>query len=182
MAGFSLSAARMQRARIAPLALAIGLSSVAAPLVQAADADAPLTQHYQVPAGDLAGALTGFARQAGVSVQFDAAQLANLRAPQLAGEYSVAAGFAQLLSGTGLQAVEQGQGVYIVVPADSATDSTMLGVLLVTGERVAAAPTSPVGGVVARSSLSATKTGTDLLATPQAVCISSLGVSSYELA
>ena len=169
MAGFSLSAARMQRARIAPLALAIGLSSVAAPLVQAADADAPLTQHYQVPAGDLAGALTGFARQAGVSVQFDAAQLANLRAPQLAGEYSVAAGFAQLLSGTGLQAVEQGQGVYIVVPADSATDSTMLGVLLVTGERVAAAPTSPVGGVVARSSLSATKTGTDLLATPQAV-------------
>ena len=67
MAGFSLSAARMQRARIAPLALAIGLSSVAAPLVQAADADAPLTQHYQVPAGDLAGALTGFARQAGAT-------------------------------------------------------------------------------------------------------------------
>ncbi|WP_425055504.1 TonB-dependent receptor plug domain-containing protein [Pseudomonas abyssi] len=119
----------MQRARLALLALAIGLSSVAAPMVQAADASASLTQHYQVPAGDLAGVLTGFARQA----------------------------------------VEQGQGVYIVVSADGAADSTTLGVLLVTGERVAADPTATVGGVVARSSLSATKTGTDLLATPQAV-------------
>ena len=170
MAGFSSSAVALtQRARLAPLALAIGLSSVAAPLVHSANANASASHHYQVPAGDLAGALTGFARQAGVSVQFDAARLANLRAPQLTGEYSVAAGFAQLLSGTGLQAVEQGQGVYVVVPADTATDSTQLGVLLVTGERVAGDPTAPVDGVVARSSLSATKTGTDLMATPQAV-------------
>ena len=55
MAGFSSSAVALtQRARLAPLALAIGLSSVAAPLVHAANANASASHHYQVPAGDLA--------------------------------------------------------------------------------------------------------------------------------
>lgn len=167
MAGFpSPHAARAQLSRLAPLALAVGLSTLGAPLA-VADSATGAAHQYQLPAGDMAAALTSFARQAGISVQFDAAQIASLQAPALRGEYSIQEGFAQLLAGSGLQAVEQGQGVYVVLPSSS--DSAMLGVLLVTGERVAEDPTAPTGSLVARSSLSATKTGTDLLATPQAV-------------
>ncbi len=82
------------------------------------------TRHYQWPAGPLADSLNRYAAEAGVVLVFNAQALQGLRAPALQGAYTLAAGFAALLAGSGLEAVALPTGGYLVRARASAQAST----------------------------------------------------------
>lgn len=69
---------------------------------------------YQIEPGPLAAVLGRFAAAAGVALSFDPASTRDLQSHGIRGSYTVGAGFATLLAGTGLEAVEGGTGEFIV--------------------------------------------------------------------
>jgi outer membrane receptor for ferric coprogen and ferric-rhodotorulic acid len=113
-----------------PLALAIHvvLLSTSTGLLlpaQAADSasatyDNQAQRPFDIAAGPLAETLSRFASSAGVALSFDAALLKGRQSPGLQGRYTVAGGFAALLAGSGLQAKQQSNGSYALVPAPAA--------------------------------------------------------------
>ncbi len=121
----ALSAARFAPRHAAlRLALAgiLGTGAGLATLMPAA-AFAQEQQQFDIAAGSLGEALSRFAAQAGVSLSTDAGLTRGLRSPGLKGHHSVAEGFARLLRGSGLEAVQQGNGTFTLqrVPEGSAT-------------------------------------------------------------
>lgn len=97
-------------------ALILGGGALALSPGQAWSQGASAAQQYAVAAGPLATALTEFAAASGVMISFDPAQTQGLSSSGLTGRYTVQEGFARLLGGTGLQAVEQGAGAYVLRP------------------------------------------------------------------
>lgn len=94
---------------------------------------------YNVPAGDLAAALTRFAGEAGVSLSVDPQRVSGRLTPGLSGSYSVEAGFAKLLQGTGLQLQAVGDSAYTLVPAPQGSNAVEI------------APTSILGAITGAS-------------------------------
>ncbi|MDQ0653340.1 TonB-dependent siderophore receptor [Pseudomonas cedrina] len=152
-----------------PLALALNLASLATlSLAVSSPVAAQETARYAIAAGALGPALNLFAQQAHVALLFDSKTVAGLNTAGLQGQYPVAQGFAQLLRGSGLQAV-QGANGYVLVPLDT-SGSLELGPTAVTGlseER----STEHVKGYVATRNLSATKTDTPIIETPQSLSV-----------
>jgi iron complex outermembrane receptor protein len=72
--------------------------------------------NYRIPAGPLAQALALFAEMADVSLSYDPALVQGKSSPGLSGVYTVAAGFARLLDGSGLAAVFPVSGGYVLRP------------------------------------------------------------------
>lgn len=109
-------------ALIAFTALGAALHAPAA----SAQAATPDARHYRIAAGPLAQALSGFAREAGVTIAYRPEDVAGLASRGLDGRYTVAAGLAALLDGSGAQAMPQsGEGFVIrrqaaLVAADAA--------------------------------------------------------------
>ncbi len=106
---------------------ALGLS--AAPLaVQAADAPgATSARHYEIPAGTLADALNQFARAAGITLASTPQQTAGRTSPGLQGDYEASQGLARLLQGSGLQALDQGNGSFVLSEQVDAGSAVELG-------------------------------------------------------
>lgn len=101
------------RGLIPILLVALPVAPVLAP--SAAHAQAEQTgprRSYDIPAGTLEDALNRFARQAGITLSFDPAQVAGRTTPALQGEYSVREGLAALLASHTLQAVRAADGSY----------------------------------------------------------------------
>ncbi|WP_296230313.1 TonB-dependent siderophore receptor [uncultured Pseudomonas sp.] len=155
--------ARAVRAALLSLSLPLALLPVVTPAWAA--------QSYQVSAGALDAALTEFARQSGVLLSFDPALTRGRSSSGLQGHYSLEQGFAQLLVGSGLRVVLDGQGDYRLEPApQAAADSLELQSQTVTAQPAERA-NGPVGSYVASRSATATKTDTPLLETPQAISV-----------
>ncbi len=117
-------------ARDALLALALagpaaGLTQAQAPKVQAT---------YSVPPGPLDEALARFARAAGVPLQLDAALVKGRLSPGLQGHVDLRNGFAQLLAGSGLEALPGEGGVWMLRPS-AAVEGAALPVVRVTADR-----------------------------------------------
>ena len=138
---------------------------------QSTPAAANAQRSYQIPAGELADALTQFARSAGVILSFDPALVRGRRSDGLNGAYSVGAGFARLLSGSGLQARAQSGNTWTLAPAPAASSGDALVLAPVTVSGMADSALAPTVGYVARASVSATKTDTPLIETPQSVSV-----------
>ena len=85
----------------------LGSLALAAPACAQQRQEAP-ARHYQVAPGPLSTALSAFAAEAGVSISGAASLYAGLHSRGLNGSYQVADGFARLLDGSGLVAIEQG--------------------------------------------------------------------------
>ncbi|MFH0133765.1 TonB-dependent siderophore receptor [Variovorax sp. VaC1] len=82
---------------------------------------------YRIDAGPLSSVLGRFAAAAGVALSFDPASTRTLNSSGIQGSYTVHAGFAALLAGTGLEAVEGGVGEFTLrkaVPASQAAASS----------------------------------------------------------
>ncbi|SFQ68602.1 iron complex outermembrane recepter protein [Variovorax sp. OK605] len=95
--------------------LAMPLAATAAEpaaVASAASAQTTAPRAYRIDAGPLAAVLGRFAAAAGVALSFDPASTKDLKSTGLQGSYTVRAGFAALLSGTGLEAVEGGAGEF----------------------------------------------------------------------
>ncbi|OPA87207.1 TonB-dependent receptor [Pseudomonas fluorescens] len=152
-----------------PLALTINLVGVAAlSLGLCSQATAQEAARYAIAAGPLGPALNLFAQQAHVALLFDSKTVAGLNTAGLRGDFPINQGFAQLLSGSGLQAV-QGANGYVLVPVNT-SGSLELGSTSITGlteERSA----EHLKGYVATRNLSATKTDTPIIETPQSLSV-----------
>ena len=108
-------------ARLTVLCAAAALSvTLAVPLAHAQAAPAA-ARAYAIAPGPLAQVIAQYADQAGVKLSVDAARLAGLRSGGLQGQYTVEAGFARLLEGSGLRAVREAGGSYALRSADVAT-------------------------------------------------------------
>ncbi|WMD20869.1 TonB-dependent siderophore receptor [Achromobacter seleniivolatilans] len=129
---------------------------------------APATRSYDIPAGSLGAVLSRFAAAADITLSFDAEQTRGRESTGLRGAFTVEGGLAQLLTGSGLQAVHRGSGNYVLRTAPAAGVTT-LPVVTVTGNRETAF--SPMEGYVATRSATATKTDTPILETPQSVSV-----------
>ncbi|MFA5632145.1 MAG: TonB-dependent receptor [Porticoccaceae bacterium] len=72
--------------------------------------------NYAIPAGDLGTVVNRFASDAGIQLSGGNDLMAGKSSAGLQGNYSVSQGLDILLAGTGLEAVRQANGSYLVVP------------------------------------------------------------------
>ncbi|MBE7373889.1 TonB-dependent siderophore receptor [Pseudomonas sp. AL-54] len=162
-----------------PLAVALQLAllgpglALLAPLPAVAAGSESATiqagQRYDVAEGPLAEVLGRYASAAGVALSFDAAQTRGRQSPGLRGVYAVDEGFAALLSGSGLRAVRQASGSYILIDLD-AQGALELDATTVTGSRLDAT-TGGSGSYTTGVMGTATRMPLSLRETPQATTV-----------
>ncbi|MBO4123121.1 TonB-dependent receptor [Cupriavidus gilardii] len=132
-------------------------AALAAPalLVPVAHAQPAATRSYDIPAGTLEDALSRFGREAGIMLSFKPELTAGRTSGGLKGSYTVRRGLDTLLANSGLAAVEQSNGTYVVNAAPRSADAADGVATLPTATVVAAAddgglPAPYAGGQVAR--------------------------------
>ena len=143
----------------------------------AADQNSPLKQ-WSIPAGPLAPALDRFAREAGVSVSFDAQALANRNTQGVQGALGTAAALSSLLQGTDLQPEQQGPTAYRIIPQArpagpleiGATEDYRLAPVIINA-KVKASADDDTNSVVAKELWVGGKVATSILNTPASVSV-----------
>ena len=145
------------------LMLSLSASPLFVPLSYAEDSAA--RRSYQVPAGSLSAALTRFAGLAGVNLSVDPALVSGRSSAGLSGEYGVEEGFAQLLTGSGLQLQPMGEQAYrlMQVPQSGSLQLAPTSILGTTGM---ADGDTYAGGQVARRGSQGLLGSRDFMETP----------------
>lgn len=97
------------------MGLTVGTSLVARPAhAQESTASVAARKAYAIPAGALGETLATFASKAGVTIQIDSSVVEGRRSQALNGSVTVQEGFARLLSGSGLDAMERSRNIYVL--------------------------------------------------------------------
>ncbi|WP_394206977.1 TonB-dependent siderophore receptor [Pseudomonas putida] len=160
--------------------LGLVVSSSALPtLAQAATAEHNnQVQQWNIPGGPLAPALDHFARQAGISLSFDAQSVANRNTAGVQGALGTSAALSLLLQGTELQAEQQGPSAYLVVPQPKPTGPLELGATedyrlapVIINAKVKASADDDTNSVVAKELWVGGKVATSILNTPASVSV-----------
>lgn len=126
---------------------------------------------FSISGQPLSAALVRFSSVTGIDVAFDGPLPANLRSVGTAGNLSAEGALRRLLAGTGLTfRFTTANTVLLINPQNSSSSASAVGAtilepIVVQGENAR----GPVEGFVATQSATATKTGTSLKDTPQAV-------------
>ncbi|WP_076592068.1 TonB-dependent siderophore receptor [Herminiimonas arsenitoxidans] len=101
--------------RLAVLSMALAAPIMLAGMSVSAHAQSASSQQsYQIAPGPLGAALAEFAAASGITLSTDSAQTRELTSAGLTGKYSVDEGFTRLLEGSGLEAIRQTNGGYIL--------------------------------------------------------------------
>ncbi len=167
MAVFSTTYSLARAVRVALLSASLPLAVL--PAVVSA---APATQDYQIPAGSLDSALNTFAQRAGVLLSFDPQLTAGRSSAGLKGQYPVQQGFAQLLAGSGLRAVQSADGSFRIEQAPVLKDGQVeLSEININSSSQVDSAVGPVGSYVAKRSRVGTKTDASILETPQSISV-----------
>lgn len=145
------------------LMLSLSASPLFVPLSYAEDSTA--RRSYQVPAGSLSAALTRFAGLAGVNLSVDPALVSGRSSAGLSGEYGVEEGFAQLLTGSGLQLQPMGEQAYRLMPVPQ-SGSLQLAPTSILGTTGLADGDTYAGGQVARRGSQGLLGSRDFMETP----------------
>lgn len=154
----------------APVALFSLAPLVLASSVARAEQSAAVEQNFDIAAGPLSAVLNQFSSQAGIFLAGSNELASGKRSPGLNGRYSVAQALALLLRGTGLQAVAQGNGGYILQPAP-AEGTVQLDATSIVGAGLTASNGQSDSGYRAVHSATANKTSTALADTPRSVSV-----------
>jgi len=85
-------------------------------LALAEDNKAEQVKRFDIPAGPLGKAISNYAAENGVRLTFDPALAEGKETQGLHGEYSVEEGFQKLLNDSGLEAIDDTDGGYFLVP------------------------------------------------------------------
>jgi outer membrane receptor for ferric coprogen and ferric-rhodotorulic acid len=123
---------------------------------------------YNIPAGDLAAALSQFAADSGVTLSFSSSETVNLKSSELQGEYEVEEGFTRLLKGSGLGAQKAEDKRYVLVRIQS--EDLELGAATITGTQLAET-TEGSGSYTTGAMATATKLPLSIRETPQTVTV-----------
>lgn len=126
-------------------------------------------QAFSISADSLGDALNRFAKQAGIRLSFNTAEVKGMVTHGLNGNFSIQDGLNRLLAGSGLQAELQADG-YVVKksPASIPNTEPTANVTMLPLIKVAA---STMGGYAAAYSTTATKTNTLLRDVPQSITV-----------
>ncbi|PTV54102.1 TonB-dependent siderophore receptor [Pseudomonas putida] len=151
------------------------LPSLAQPL--SADHNSPLKQ-WSIPAGPLAPALDRFAREAGISLSFDAQNVANRNTNGVQGALDTRTALSSLLRGTELQIEPQGPNAYLVIPQPKPAGPLELGATedyrlapVIINAKVKASADDDANSVVAKELWVGGKVATSILNTPASVSV-----------
>lgn len=159
----------MRLYRIMLLAACAGFTTVV--LSTGAVAQTAKSYEFAISGQPLSAALVRFSSVTGIDVAFDGPLPANLRSVGTAGNLSAEGALRRLLAGTGLTfRFTTANTVLLINPQNSSSSASAVGAtilepIVVQGENAR----GPVEGFVATQSATATKTGTSLKDTPQAV-------------
>ncbi|MDD2062020.1 TonB-dependent siderophore receptor [Pseudomonas sp. 25571] len=160
--------------------LGLVVSSYALPsLAQPSPADHnSQLQQWSIPAGPLAAALDRFARQAGVSLSYDAQSIADRTSQGVQGPLETPAALSSLLQGTELQAQQQGPNAYLVIPQVKPAGPLELGATedyrlapVIINAKVKASADDDTDSVVAKELWVGGKVATSILNTPASVSV-----------
>jgi len=160
--------------------LGLVVSSYALPsLAQPSPADHnSQLQQWSIPAGPLAPALDRFARQAGVSLSYDAQSIADRTTQGVQGPLETPAALSSLLQGTELQAQQQGPNAYLVIPQVKPAGPLELGATedyrlapVIINAKVKASADDDTDSVVAKELWVGGKVATSILNTPASVSV-----------
>lgn len=134
-------------------------------LQPAAAQTAEPAKSYNIPAGALGDVLAQFAAQARVKLSFDPGMVAGQRSNGLQGSYGVSQGFTRILSGSGYELGNLGNGAYTLrkLPQGAATT---LPTVTVTGEADNGLPGAYAGGQVAKGGRLGLLGNTNFMDTP----------------
>ncbi|WCD82859.1 TonB-dependent siderophore receptor [Pseudomonas sp. TUM22785] len=166
------------RFALRPLALAIpvallGAAQLALPasLAQAETAQQGVAERqYDIAPGPLVASLNEFSSQAGIYLAGHNSLAAGKTSAGLHGRFSVTQGLATLLQNSGLQAVDQGNGGFVLQPAPQ--DGAMqLAPTAIVGSGLASGLGQSDPGYRAEVSTTAGKTATALADTPRSVSV-----------
>lgn len=143
--------------------------------VRVAQAEAE-AKRFDIPAQGLAAALAAFARQSGFQVTMDNAIIGGQSSTAVSGTLSPQAALSKLLTGTGIvwQMIDGKSVALSKVAAQGALTLDPVSVEGAAGRATAAAEQTalgPVRGYVATRAISAAKTDTPLIETPQSISV-----------
>ncbi|MGK5057454.1 TonB-dependent siderophore receptor [Janthinobacterium sp. LB2P49] len=161
------------------LACALSQIGMALALPALAQAQTRQVRSYSIPAGSLGDVLTRFGSDSAILLSFSSDATQGLRSAGLQGSYSLQEGFRVLLAGSGLQAVPQSNGGYLLqkIPASANTPSAdSRGVAVMSGVTVVAAAernaaTSGTGSYTGGPASGATGLALTQRETPQSLTI-----------
>ncbi|MCK9797014.1 TonB-dependent siderophore receptor [Pseudomonas sp. MAFF 302030] len=136
-------------------------------LAQADTASQTEARQYNIAAGSLDQVLNRFASAAGILLSVDAQMTEGKRSDGLQGRYEVAQGLQRVLAGSGLQAVQAGNG-WMLQP-QAADGPLQLGATQVSAAQVEESAWGPVAGIVAKRSATGSKTDSALVEIPQTI-------------
>nr|WP_313515917.1 TonB-dependent siderophore receptor [Pseudomonas sp.] len=167
-----------RRFALRPMALAIALPVFAgAPLLLAtAQVQAQTTQdaagerQYAIAAGSLSAALNQFSSQAGIYLAGHNDLTAGKSSRGLNGRYSIPEALARLLENSGIQALPQASGGYVLQPI-APSGVIQLAPATVTGAGIGSDDMSGDSGYRAILSKTGSKTGTPLSETPRSISV-----------
>lgn len=148
----------------------------AAPLSPAQE-DAANLRLYSIPAGSLNTVLMRFLSESGVLLSGSTELAQGRNSPGVQGRYSPGAALAALLAGSGLDAVADAQGRFVLRPIPAATPGptsrglNTLAPVMVTATADREGTTEGTGSYAARSTRSATRLPLTLRETPQSVTV-----------
>lgn len=162
--------------------LGLIVSSYALPsLAQSSSADhSNQVQQWNIAAGPLAPALDRFAREAGISLSFDASSVANRTTQGVNGTLDTSAALSSLLQGSELQIERQGPNAYLLIPQQKVAGPLDLGATqvenyrlapLIINAKVRVNADDDVNSVVAKELWVGGKVATSILNTPASVSV-----------
>lgn len=158
-----------------PLARAVQLALFGVPLIAfttaSVAAQVQQSTRFEIAPGPLGTALSEFASAAGVTLSFASEQTHGLSSPGLQGTFSVEEGLARLLGGSGLQASQQSNGGYVLLPAASAANGAMELMPLSISGKAPGSTTEGSGSYTTESSSSSTRLNLSIKETPQSVTV-----------
>lgn len=156
--------------RITPLAHALRSAVLALSLAATTALAESASRHYDIPAGALDDVLAAFAAQVGITLPLPPDILENRHSSGLQGQWNTSEGLRQLLQGSGLQAVPQGNNTYVLRPLPGTSDALQLAPTQVIGAQTMPGNAfGPVEGYAVRNSSTGTKTDTPLRDIPQSI-------------
>ncbi|VFR43937.1 Ferrichrome-iron receptor [plant metagenome] len=134
--------------KLALSAIVLGAPILLTPTVTHAQAQ---TRAYDIPGGPLGDVLGRYGREAGIMLSFRPELTEGRQSSGLKGSYSIGGGLDALLAGTGLRAVLQANGSYVLNSLPGAgAGANVLPTVTVTAATAADLPPAYAGGQVAR--------------------------------
>ncbi|UCJ16370.1 TonB-dependent receptor [Pseudomonas sp. MM211] len=169
---------RLDAARLTPLnralryalfGAALGFATAPASLLADEPGSTSSVKRYSITAGPLADALNQFARTAGITLAATPQQTAGKNSLGLQGEYEVHEGLNQLLQGSDMEALNQGNGSFILSERLDVGSAMELGATAISSTGLGG--TTEGSGSYTTGAVSIGKTPQSLRRTPQSVTV-----------